>query len=109
MSTPGEMLSALGRRLGTGRSGGGEPRVFRGRTIDELIPRIQRELGPDAIVLRRREGLTGGVLGFFQQQWVEIEAIAGAPRLDVYDEPESVTPPIEAPAPEPALESPSAP
>src|SRR5271166_4956243 len=102
MSTPGEMLSAIGRRLGSGRSAD-EPHVFRGRSVEELIPRIQRELGPDAIVLRRREGLTGGVLGFFQQQWVEIEAVAGEPRLDVYDESEDATPPIPPPAaPEPA-------
>ena len=106
MSTPGEMLSAIGRRFGNGRAGEGEARVFRGRSVEELIPRIQRELGPDAIILRRREGLTGGVLGFFQQQWVEIEAVAGSPRLDDYDEPESATPPIPE-APEPALEPPA--
>ena len=45
MSTPGEMLSAIGRRLGSGRSAD-EPHVFRGRSVEELIPRIQRELGP---------------------------------------------------------------
>ena len=106
MSTPGEMLSAIGRRLGRGA---GEARVFRGRSVDELIPRIQRELGPDAIILRRREGLSGGVLGFFQQQWVEIEAIAGEPRLDVYDEQESATPALPPPAPAPVLEAPPAP
>ncbi len=108
MSTPGEMLSAIGRRLGNGR-GEGEARVFRGRSVDELIPRIQRDLGPDAIILRRREGLSGGILGFFQQQWVEIEAIAGTPRLDVYDEHESATPPVGPPAPEPVFEPEPAP
>src|SRR5487761_2431896 len=106
MSTPGEILSAIGRRLGRGA---GEARVFRGRSVDELIPRIQRELGPDAIILRRREGLSGGVLGFFQQQWVEIDAIAGEPRLDVYDEQESATPALPPPAPAPVLEAPPAP
>ncbi len=45
MSTPGEMLEAISRRLGNGKSAG-EARVFRGRSVDELIPRIQRELGP---------------------------------------------------------------
>lgn len=108
MSTSGEMLGAIGRRLGNGRSAG-EARVFRGRSIDELIPRIQRELGPDAIILRRREGLTGGVLGFFQHQWVEIEAIAGGPRLDVYDEQESATPPIAQAVAEPVGQAPIAP
>ncbi len=64
--------------------------MFRGRTVEELIPRIERDLGADAIVVRRREGLTGGVLGFFQHPWVEIEAIPGTAGVDVYDEPESV-------------------
>ena len=62
----------------------------------ELIPQIQRELGSDAIIVRRREGLTGGVLGFFQRAFVEIEAMPGAPGIDVYDEAESAEP---APAP----------
>jgi hypothetical protein len=112
MSTPGEMLEAISRRLGNGKSAG-EARVFRGRSVDELIPRIQRELGSDAIILRRREGLTGGVLGFFQHQWVEIEAIAGTPSVDVYDEHEDATPPIppavEEPAPAPSAPAAPAP
>ena len=61
-------------------------RTYRGRTVEELIPRIQSELGADAIVLGRREGLTGGFAGFFQHSFVEIEAMAGGPRVDVYDE-----------------------
>jgi hypothetical protein len=72
--------------------------IYRGRTVDELIPQIQRELGSDAIIVRRREGLTGGVLGFFQHPFVEIEAMAGTARVDVYDEAESVEPPPPAPA-----------
>ncbi len=63
-----------------------ETRTYRGSSVDELIPRIQRELGDDAIILRRREGLTGGVLGFFQRSFVEIDAVSGHPRVDVYDE-----------------------
>jgi flagellar biosynthesis GTPase FlhF len=79
-----------------------ETRTFRGRSLDELIPLIQRELGGDAIILRRREGLTGGFLGFFQHQFVELEAIGGAPRLDLYDEEESALPPSLAASPPPA-------
>jgi len=71
-------------------------RTYRGRAIDELIPRIQQELGSEAIIVRRREGLTGGILGFFQHPFVEIEAMAGSPRLDVYDE-EDLPPPAGAP------------
>ena len=113
VSTPGDLLGALGRearaRLGNGRGGGSEARVYRGRTVEELIPRIQRDLGAEAIVVRRREGLTGGVLGFFQHPWVEIEAMPGTPRVDVYDEPHSVAPPVAArpsqrpPAPPPPV------
>ncbi len=64
----------------------GEPdgvRTYRGRTIEELIPRIRAELGPDAIILREREGLMGGIGGFFAQKCVEIDAQA-APRVNVY-------------------------
>ena len=68
-------------------SAGGESpdgaRTYRGRTIEELIPRIRAELGPDAIILREREGLTGGIGGFFAQRCVEIDAQA-APRVNVY-------------------------
>lgn len=60
-------------------------RVFRGRSVDELIPKIEAELGPEAIVLRRRSGLEGGVGGFFQRPFVEIEARRGGPRVDIYD------------------------
>ena len=60
-------------------------RTFRGRTIEELIPRIRAELGPDAIILREREGLTGGIGGFFAQRCVEIDAQA-ATRVSMYDD-----------------------
>ncbi len=67
------------------RSSAGQVRTYRGRTIEELIPQIREELGPDAIILREREGLTGGIGGFFAQRCVEIDAQA-APRLSVYDD-----------------------
>jgi flagellar biosynthesis GTPase FlhF len=51
-----------------------DAKTFRGRTLDELLPQIREELGADAIVLRRREGLAGGVGGFFQRPFVEVEA-----------------------------------
>ena len=61
-------------------------RTYRGRKLEDLIPQIREELGPDAIILREREGLMGGINGFFAQRFVEIEARAGAPRIDLYDE-----------------------
>ncbi len=104
MSTPGDLLEALGRearsRLGAGRGADGA-RIYRGRSVEEIIPQIQRELGDEAIVVRRREGLTGGILGFFQRSYVEIEAMAGGPRVDLYDEPDSAAPPPPLPPPPP--------
>jgi flagellar biosynthesis protein FlhF len=61
-------------------------RTYRGRKLEDLIPRIKHELGPDAIILREREGLMGGINGFFAQRFIEIEARAGAARIDLYDE-----------------------
>lgn len=60
--------------------------TFRGRTLEELLPQIREQLGPDAIVVRQRDGLMGGIGGFFQQRFVEVDAKRGGPRIDVYDE-----------------------
>src|SRR4051794_12406512 len=76
---------------------GRETRTFRGKSLAELLPRIRRELGADAVITRQRQGLQGGLAGFFQKQFVEVEAHAGdatAPvqepgrgrLLDVYDD-----------------------
>src|SRR4051794_19688906 len=62
-----------------------QPRTFRGRSLAELLPRIRHELGPDAVITRQREGLQGGFAGFFQKQFVEVEARGGR-SVDVYDE-----------------------
>ncbi|HET9124714.1 MAG TPA: hypothetical protein VFN65_07510 [Solirubrobacteraceae bacterium] len=84
----------------------GEVRTYRGRTVEELIPRIRAELGPGAIILRERQGLTGGVGGFFAKRCVEIDAQA-APRLSVYaddelDEGDEGPATAATPAPAPA-------
>lgn len=57
-------------------NGSDDIKTFRGRSLEELLPQIRAELGPDAIVLRRREGLGGGVGGFFQRPYVEVDARA---------------------------------
>jgi flagellar biosynthesis protein FlhF len=64
------------------------PRIYRGRTVDEVIPAIVAELGEDALVVRHHRGLTGGFAGFFQRPFVEIEARRGdaGQLLDRYDE-----------------------
>jgi flagellar biosynthesis GTPase FlhF len=60
-------------------------KTYRGRSLEELLPKVRAELGPDAVIVRQREGLTGGVGGFFQKRLVEIEAAV----------PEGVAVPIE--------------
>jgi flagellar biosynthesis GTPase FlhF len=65
----------------------GAPRAFRGKSLEEILPQIREALGEDAIILRQREGLSGGVGGFFQQRFVEVEAVAGLVRgFDAYDD-----------------------
>jgi flagellar biosynthesis GTPase FlhF len=59
--------------------------TYRGSDLDELLPKIREELGPDAIVIRQREGLGGGVAGFFQKRCVEVVARRATPGLDAYD------------------------
>src|ERR1051325_8257831 len=94
-------------------------RTYRGSSLEEILPRIRAELGPDAVITRRREGLTGGVAGFFQKQFVEVEARAGVPRFEALDDPAALpdsfatadrrpptadpTPEIRHPAPAPAI------
>ena len=93
-----------------------ETRTYRGGSLEELLPRIRAELGDDAVVVRQREGLTGGVAGFFQKRTVEIEARRGQSSLGVEwfagdpEEDAIVTPsprftsvPAEEPAPVPEV------
>src|SRR5215208_4703045 len=87
-----------------------EIRTYRGRSLEEVLPKIKAELGPDAEIVRQRSGLTGGVGGFFQRQMVEVEArpadespqTAGdspqGRRFDAYDDAPAVPEPLEHPA-----------
>jgi flagellar biosynthesis GTPase FlhF len=98
-----------------GAPGDFAPRIYRGRSVDELVPRIVAELGEDAVVIRHHRGLTGGFAGFFQRPFVEIEARRGAPGIDLYDGddaapvlPEEAALPGEAaPAPAGEIEAPA--
>jgi flagellar biosynthesis protein FlhF len=68
-----------------------DTKTYRGRTLEEVLPKIKAELGPDAEIVRQRSGLTGGVGGFFQRQCVEVEARPPEERVtrrrfDAYDE-----------------------
>jgi flagellar biosynthesis GTPase FlhF len=53
-----------------------ETRTYRGSTLEELLPTIRAELGGDAVIVRQREGLVGGIGGFFARRCVEVEAQA---------------------------------
>src|SRR3954454_5229419 len=53
--------------------------TFRGKSLEEVLPQVRETLGPDAVVLRRREGLVGGMAGFFQRPFVEVDARAPLP------------------------------
>ena len=75
-------------------------KIYRGGTLEELIPRIRAELGRGAIITRQRDGLAGGIAGFFQRRFVEVEAQSapsGPPGVDVYDDGAPATPPANAP------------
>jgi flagellar biosynthesis protein FlhF len=101
----GEEAPAQGAAAGAAAAAADEDaRVYRGRSIDELIPRIEAELGADAIVIRRKKGLEGGIGGFFQRRFVEVEAKPGTPRFDMYDE--GLGAPVLPPAPQPAPAAP---
>jgi flagellar biosynthesis GTPase FlhF len=69
-----------------------DTKTFRGRSLEEVLPQIKADLGPDAEIVRQREGLTGGVGGFFQRACIEVDARlideepAATPRFDAYDD-----------------------
>jgi flagellar biosynthesis protein FlhF len=80
-----------------------DTKTYRGRTLEEVLPKIKAELGPDAEIVRQRSGLTGGVGGFFQRQMVEVEAKPPVAeptrrRFDAYDE-EPAEPAARSPLP----------
>src|SRR3954451_3722728 len=83
-------------------------RTYRGRSLEEILPRIRAELGPDAVITRQREGLTGGVAGFFQKQFIEVEARAGPPsrRFDVVDDSDALPEALQETSPQSSVHSP---
>jgi flagellar biosynthesis GTPase FlhF len=48
-------------------------KTYRGRTLEELLPKIREEVGPNAVITHQREGLVGGIGGFFARRCVEVE------------------------------------
>jgi flagellar biosynthesis protein FlhF len=49
-------------------------KTYVGRSLEELAPQIRQELGQDAVILSQREGLKGGVGGFFGTKSIEVLA-----------------------------------
>jgi flagellar biosynthesis GTPase FlhF len=98
-------------------------RTYRGASLAEVAPLIRAELGDDALILRQREGVTGGIAGFFAKRTVEIDvalmssSAAGAlaasaeaaRRIDISDGPAVGPGPATAPAEASSTEPPSAP
>ena len=66
-----------------------EERTFRGSSLAEVEAQVRAELGPDAVIVRQREGLTGGVGGFFQKRLFEVDARSGGlgGGFSAYDDP----------------------
>src|SRR3954470_4219720 len=90
-----------------------ETKTFRGSSLEEVLPKIKADLGPDAEIVRQREGLTGGVGGFFQRACIEVDARAVEPspetsepasrasgrRFDAYDDDPAMPEPLPEPLP----------
>jgi len=60
-----------------------ETKTYRGRTLEELLPKIRAEIGADAVITHQREGLIGGIGGFFAKRCVEVEVRAGSLRAEL--------------------------
>jgi flagellar biosynthesis protein FlhF len=58
-------------------------KTYRGRTLEELLPKIRAEVGADAVITHQREGLIGGIGGFFAKRCIEVEVRSGAPRPEL--------------------------
>jgi hypothetical protein len=48
--------------------------TYRGRTLQDLLPRIHAELGTDAVIVDERERFLDDVSGFSAQSFVEVDA-----------------------------------
>lgn len=75
-----------------------ETRTYRGGSLEELLPQILAELGPEALITKQREGVVGGVNGFFGKRCVEVDV-----------EIEAAAPAAPAPVAAPAVLTPAVP
>jgi flagellar biosynthesis protein FlhF len=56
-----------------------ERRTYRAETLEQALQAVSDELGPEAIVVTQREGVVGGIGGFFGKRCVELEVEAASP------------------------------
>jgi flagellar biosynthesis GTPase FlhF len=82
---------------------GFDQQTYRGESLEELLPQIRSELGADAVIVRQREGIIGGIGGFFGKKCIEIDAVQATPRpaalpvreiVDAYDTGDPAPPPL---------------
>lgn len=58
-------------------------KTFQGRSLEEVLPQIRAELGPEAVVVGQRQKVQGGVAGFFGTKVIEVTAADQMPSDDV--------------------------
>jgi hypothetical protein len=63
---------------------------FDGPHLDEVLERVGRELGPQAVIVEANRGRRGGVGGFFAREWFEVVVEAPAPPAAIDDAPRSL-------------------
>jgi flagellar biosynthesis protein FlhF len=83
-------------------------KTYVGRSLEELAPQIREELGPSAVILSQRQGLKGGVGGFFGTKSIEVLA---ADRVPTHEQTEAMlagnfgaAEAAPAPAPAPSMD-----
>ncbi len=54
-------------------------KTFQGRSLEEVLPKIREELGPNAVVVGQRQKIQGGVAGFFGTKVIEVTAADSMP------------------------------
>ncbi len=58
-------------------------KTFQGRSLEEVLPQIKEELGPNAVVVGQRTKVQGGVAGFFGTKVIEVTAADQMPSDDM--------------------------
>ncbi len=51
-------------------------KTYRGASLAQLAPQIRADFGDRAMIVRQREGVTGGFAGFFAKRCIEVDVAA---------------------------------